>query len=457
MGEFDDIIPEYINESTELLEVVEGGLLRLEQGEMEEEAIHTVFRAIHSIKGGAGFVGLGKIEHLAHKMEDLLNLIRNGDLVAGRAVTDALLLSLDVLKSLFERVDEHEAIEVESSIACLDQALHGSLGAAVESEYQTKGSPPPESGLPPYEIREYVLKSKLQQGFVYHLTLDLGAVEKRGLTPIKLVNEMLSMGEILDSVVVLPSQDDAQAYRGDTVHIQVLYATVLEPDLLVAALFLEECDARALGEDDFALLAPPAPAGAPPTPVEDLPAAAAPVPGPAPATAPAPPAAPPAPMASAAPAPGDPPAATATRQGEYLTFQLARENYAVDVLSVQEIIGLPPLARLPRSPVHVLGVINLRGMVVPVLDLRLLLGLPAQETAGVVVVLRVGEKIMGAVVDGVEDVVPVAEDQVQDAPEFAAAAVDRDCLKGLFTLGKELIILLDLPRLLGPGAVSHAA
>jgi two-component system chemotaxis sensor kinase CheA len=100
MSDFDDIIPEFIAESTDLLEEVESGLLQMESGSAQEETVHTIFRAIHSIKGGAGFVGLHKIESLAHKMEDLLNLIRNGDLDPSQAVIDALLQSLDVLTHL---------------------------------------------------------------------------------------------------------------------------------------------------------------------------------------------------------------------------------------------------------------------------------------------------------------------------------------------------------------------
>ncbi|MFH1057376.1 MAG: chemotaxis protein CheW, partial [Pseudomonadota bacterium] len=163
-----------------------------------------------------------------------------------------------------------------------------------------------------------------------------------------------------------------------------------------------------------------------------------------------------------APAAAPPPAlavaeAPAGRGGEYLTFTLGRETYGVDILCVQEIIGLPRITRLPRSSDHVLGVMNLRGMVVPVLDLRRKLRLAEDpESDAVAVVLKVGEKIMAAVVDAVSDVVQINEKDVQDAPEFAGP-VRSDYVLGLCRHEQEMIILLELDRLLMPEAMGHAA
>ena len=175
MGEFDDIIPEFIAESRELLETVESGLLALESGEVEEEVIHTVFRAIHSIKGGAGFVGLTKIEHLAHKMEDLLNLIRNHELEPTPAVTDALLQSLDVLVELFDRVEEQDAIDIEGPIRALEAALHAGVSEELKQDLQP-AEPHPQAqqeGLPRFSVSQYTLKSKLAVGNVFYLHLNL--------------------------------------------------------------------------------------------------------------------------------------------------------------------------------------------------------------------------------------------------------------------------------------------
>ena len=436
MGEFDDIIPEYVAESSELLETVEAGLLRLEEGDAPEETVHTVFRAIHSIKGGAGFVGLTKIERLAHKMEDLLNLIRNHDMEPSQPVTDALLQSLDVLTSLFQHVGEHEGIDIEGSLRALAAALDAGVDTGLREAVNTMGSPNPQAGLPAFEVSSYTLSNKIKQGNLFHITMDMSQIESRGLTPMQLVSEMLSMGEILDSKLDLPEVGDPQTYEVASLRFHVLYATVLEADLLSAALRLEEGEARLVGPEDFEGQAAGQPAPAAPQPRQ------APVPAPAPAPVPELP---------------EPPSPEPRKSGEYLTFTLGKEYYGVDVLCVQEIIGLPILTRLPRSPEHVLGVMNLRGMVVPVLDLRRKLNLSWDESQEpVVVVLRVGDKIMGAVVDSVSDVVQFDEEQVQAPPEFAGA-VRRDYLRGLSRHDQEMIILLELDRLLAQEGMVNAA
>lgn len=474
MGEFDDLIPEFITESTELLETVEGGLLQLESGQVEEDTVHTIFRAIHSIKGGAGFVGLTKIERLAHRMEDVLNLIRNGDLQPNQTITDALLQSLDVLTALFERIDEHEDIDVDGPIRALDAALSSNLDDEVKADVASTSTPQAHTGLPAFDVNEYTIKNKLQQGNLFYIHLDLNQIESRGLTPMQLVNEMLSMGEILDSVVELAEAGDSETYEVQHVTFHVLYFTVLEGDLLSAAMRLEEDEFRLLSADDFQLSGSgakkdEAPEEAP-QPEPQAPPQPEPTPQPA-ASEPATPAAPeaaPAPVAENPPVPAPPPAQPpqvqaveeeppSARSGEYLTFMLGNEHYGVDILSVQEIIGVPSLTKLPRSPAHVLGVMNMRGMVVPVIDLRIKLGLPVDENKEpVVVVLRVGNKVIGAVVDGVSDVVQIDEDQIQDPPDFVGA-VSKEDLRGLSLHDSEMLILLELDRILAMELSSNVA
>ncbi|KMY66416.1 hypothetical protein AAU61_17900 [Desulfocarbo indianensis] len=144
------------------------------------------------------------------------------------------------------------------------------------------------------------------------------------------------------------------------------------------------------------------------------------------------------------------------RAGEYLTFTLEAENYGVDILSVQEIMAVPHLTKLPRSPHFVLGVMNLRGMVVPVMDMRLRLGLPTEtETEPVVVVLNVNDKYMGAVVDSVSDVIEFKESDIQDPPDFSGV-VHREYLRGLCRRDDSLIVLLELDRIIAPESQLNA-
>jgi purine-binding chemotaxis protein CheW len=157
--------------------------------------------------------------------------------------------------------------------------------------------------------------------------------------------------------------------------------------------------------------------------------------------------------ASAAPA-GAEPAAIEDQQHQVLTFLVAEELYGVPILAVQEIRGWERATVLPRSAGHVRGVINLRGHVVPVLDVRHRFGLevrePDAETVLIVVQVSHGGRLatVGLVVDGVSDVVEVENDSVRPAPEVCGAQA-RDFVRGIAPLDTRMLLLLDLDALVG--------
>jgi len=144
---------------------------------------------------------------------------------------------------------------------------------------------------------------------------------------------------------------------------------------------------------------------------------------------------------------------------EYLTFRLGDENYGVDILRVQEIRGWEPVTRVPNAPAFVQGVLNLRGAIVPVVDLRQRLGMPLRdydkETVVVVVRLDAGEaeKIIGLVVDTVSDVLRATTDAISKTPDFGAR-LNTDFLVGVATSGDKMIMLLDVDRLHNSEATS---
>ncbi|TLM97886.1 MAG: purine-binding chemotaxis protein CheW [Actinobacteria bacterium] len=137
----------------------------------------------------------------------------------------------------------------------------------------------------------------------------------------------------------------------------------------------------------------------------------------------------------------------------YLTFGLADETYGVDILRVQEIVGMMPLTRVPRLPDEVAGVVNLRGRVVPVIDLRSALGIPAAELTErscIVIVRRDGGdagRVTGLVVDEVSDVVHLGDDAVEETPEFGAA-VDTSFITGIGRVHDRIVLLLDVDSVL---------
>lgn len=139
----------------------------------------------------------------------------------------------------------------------------------------------------------------------------------------------------------------------------------------------------------------------------------------------------------------------ATSGGEYLSFTLGNEHYGVDILKVQEIRGYDAVTRVPDAPDYIKGVINLRGVIVPVVDMRLKFRLARADynALTVMIVLNVGGRVVGMVVDSVSDVVRLAPEQVRAVPEIGST-IDRQFLTGIGTLDERMLILLDIERLM---------
>ena len=138
-----------------------------------------------------------------------------------------------------------------------------------------------------------------------------------------------------------------------------------------------------------------------------------------------------------------------TDGSQYLTFQLGEELYGVDILRVQEIKGYTTVTRIPNTPPHIKGVLNLRGTIVPIVELRTKFGMPTIDYTmfTVIVVVVVRERIMGLVVDSVSDVLNISMKDIQAPPEFGAK-VDVSVLTGIGKSGDKLVALLNIDRLL---------
>jgi Chemotaxis signal transduction protein len=143
--------------------------------------------------------------------------------------------------------------------------------------------------------------------------------------------------------------------------------------------------------------------------------------------------------------------------GEYLSFTLGNEHYGVDILKVQEIRGYDSVTKVPDAPDYIKGVINLRGTIVPVIDLRLKLRLDEAryDAFTVMIVLNVEDRVVGIVVDSVSDVIPLASEQIRPTPEFGAA-VDTRFISGIGTQDDRMLILLDIETLLDSAELGQA-
>lgn len=144
--------------------------------------------------------------------------------------------------------------------------------------------------------------------------------------------------------------------------------------------------------------------------------------------------------------------------GQFLTFQLANEAFGLEILRVQEIRGYTGVTALPNAPAHVKGVMNLRGAVVPILDLRCKFGMaPGEYTKfTVIIIVTVRGKVVGLIVDAVSDVLDLQASDIEPPPEFDAT-VDVSCLTGIAKHGEMLVTLLDIDQVVGLGATADVA
>ena len=141
--------------------------------------------------------------------------------------------------------------------------------------------------------------------------------------------------------------------------------------------------------------------------------------------------------------------ASQSSTNEYLTFTLGKEEYGMPILNVQEIRGYDTVTTLANTPEFIKGVVNLRGIIVPIVDMRIKFGLGnvTYNNLTVVIILNIANRVVGIVVDGVSDVIALTPDQLKAAPEFSGA-MDTQYITGLGTVDERMIIVVDIEKLM---------
>lgn len=135
--------------------------------------------------------------------------------------------------------------------------------------------------------------------------------------------------------------------------------------------------------------------------------------------------------------------------GEYLTFKLGAEEYGLEILKVQEIRGYDAVTQIANTPDFIKGVVNLRGKIVPIVDLRIKfnLGNVEYDEFTVVIILSLNHRVIGVVVDGVSDVMALTDDQIRDVPSLVTS-IDTKYIVGLATVAEKMLILVDIEQLM---------
>ncbi|NEX59954.1 chemotaxis protein CheW [Noviherbaspirillum galbum] len=138
-----------------------------------------------------------------------------------------------------------------------------------------------------------------------------------------------------------------------------------------------------------------------------------------------------------------------TSSREFLAFKLGNEEYGIDILKVQELRGYEQCTHIASAPDYIKGVVNLRGIIVPIIDLRIRfqLGTPTYDQFTVVIILHLQGQTIGMVVDGVSDVIAMAQHQIKPPPELGNA-INTEYLLGLGTIEERMLILMDIDRLM---------
>ena len=134
---------------------------------------------------------------------------------------------------------------------------------------------------------------------------------------------------------------------------------------------------------------------------------------------------------------------------EFLTFRLGKEEYGIEILKVQEIRGYDSITQIANAPEFIKGVVNLRGIIVPIIDMRIKfrLGNADYDQFTVVIILNVAGRVMGIVVDGVSDVISIGANQMRPTPGFGSV-IDTEYIMGLGTVDQRMLILIDIEKLM---------
>ena len=261
----DETLQLYVEESLEQLADVENDLLIIEEAgaDIDLELVNKVFRAAHSIKGGGGFLGLETIKELAHKMENILGLIRSHEIVPAPEVVNILLLAFDKLRELINNVEQSNSMNVSEHLVALNGLMSVSLPIDEKKAISNMVDVCLSDGSIIFSVSEFdISQAKKNRMFIYVVEYDLiHDVQKKEKTPIDIVREMQEIGNIIDSKVDVTAVGTLESDVSSLKRLPffVLFSTIIELDSIGSVLDIDEKCIQLVSEDMIA------------TPYEDIP------------------------------------------------------------------------------------------------------------------------------------------------------------------------------------------
>src|SRR3984957_19948634 len=228
----DDLVLEYLAESREHLATIENDLLSMEQSgaAIDEQLVNRVFRAAHSIKGGAGFFDLHKIKELGHRTENVLDLVRSGQMIPNSEIVSILLLAFDKLRTLIQDYAESNNADISEFTDALSRLAEEHLEPDQKHSTQETLTISIPNGRTPISASVFDIEQARRAGkTVYVIEYDLiNDIQRRGQTPLEVLNNLMKCGEILGTEFDLESAGTLDQEPSNTLLLNVLYATALD-------------------------------------------------------------------------------------------------------------------------------------------------------------------------------------------------------------------------------------
>lgn len=233
--EDDETLRMYVDESLEHLSDIENDLLTIEEGgaDIDEDLVNNVFRAAHSIKGGAGFMGLTVVKELSHNLENVLGMVRTRDMVPTPEVISILLKAFDKLHDLIQNIhtsnEADVSVHIESLIAVTTGSLPENEKDNVSSIVEVRH---PDSGISFLVPKFDVVQAKKQGKYLYIVEYDMiEDIQKKGKTPFDVISSLLNSGNIIDSKVDIGSVGTLEDDLPARIPFRLLFASIIEPDM----------------------------------------------------------------------------------------------------------------------------------------------------------------------------------------------------------------------------------
>jgi two-component system chemotaxis sensor kinase CheA len=249
-----EILQSYVEESLEHLADIENDLLAIEQAgaDIDLDIVNKVFRAAHSIKGGAGFMGLDNIKELAHKIENVLGLIRTREMIPNPEIINIVLLAFDKLQELINNAEHSNELDISEHTLALTNLTTASLPEEEKESVSTMVDILLPDGKVIFTIPEFDISQAIKSGkFIYLVEYDLiHHVQNKGKTPLEVLTAMQKSGIILECKVDIPAvgslEDDSPFIR---LPFFVLFATIIAPDVITTLFEVEEQNIHPVSRD----------------------------------------------------------------------------------------------------------------------------------------------------------------------------------------------------------------